>query len=159
MYFIENEKKNNAFAVNLLSTVDRRHDIIRLPSEASVDHDHEAMLHDIINIDLIRKPNNHYCKMSGNGSHHLYMEGTGWLYPNGGKSTIFPPKLLRLYCRFDSYRRRSFLAVMIEKVIAAFLYLGWKFSPGIEKTEGFHPPKIRFFHPFENYDFPPGCVA
>ena len=31
--------------------------------------------------------------MSGNGSHHLYMEGTGWLYPNGGKSTIFQPKL------------------------------------------------------------------
>ena len=44
-------RKNTAFAVNLLSTVDRRHDII--------------------NIDLIRKPNNHYCKMSGNGSHHL----------------------------------------------------------------------------------------
>ena len=66
-------RKNNTFAVNLLSTVDRRHGII--------------------NINLIRKPNNHYCKMSGNGSHHLYMEGTGWLYPNGGKSTIFPPKL------------------------------------------------------------------
>ena len=66
-------RKNNTFAVNLLSTVDRKHGII--------------------DIDLIRKPNNHYCKMSGNGSHHLYMEGTGWLYPNGGKSTIFPPKL------------------------------------------------------------------
>ena len=39
------------------------------------------------------------------------------------------------------------------------MYLGWKFPPGIEKTEGFHPPKIRFCHPFENYDFPPGCVA
>ena len=24
------------------------HDIIRLPSEASVDHDHEALLHDIM---------------------------------------------------------------------------------------------------------------
>ena len=66
-------RKNTAFAVNLLSTVDRKHGII--------------------NVDLIRKPNNHYCKMSGNGSHHLYMEGTGWLYPNGGKSTILPPKL------------------------------------------------------------------
>ena len=44
-------RKNNAFAVNLLSTVDRKHGII--------------------DIDLIRKPNNHYCKMSGNGSHHL----------------------------------------------------------------------------------------
>ena len=48
---------------------------------------------------------------------------------------------------------------MIEKVIAAFLYLGWKFPPEIEKTEGFHLPKIRFYHPFENYDFPPGYVA
>ncbi len=66
-------RKNNAFAVNLLSTVGRKHGII--------------------DVDLIRKPNNHYCKMSGNGSHHLYMEGTDWLYPNGGKSTIFPPKL------------------------------------------------------------------
>ena len=44
---------------------------------------------------------------------------------------------------------------MIEKVIAAFWCLGWKFPPGIEKTEGFHPPKIRFYHPFENYYFPP----
>ena len=68
-----NVRKNNTFAVNLLSTVDRKHGII--------------------DIDLIRQPNNHYCKMSGNGSHHLYTEGTGWLYPNGGKSTIFPPKL------------------------------------------------------------------
>ena len=70
---VVNVRKNNTFAVNLLSTVDRKHGLI--------------------DIDLIRKPNNHYCKMSGNGSHHLYMEGTGWLYPNGGKSTIFPPKL------------------------------------------------------------------
>lgn len=46
-----NVRKNNAFAVNLLSTVDRKHGII--------------------DVDLIRKPNNHYCKMSGNGSHHL----------------------------------------------------------------------------------------
>ncbi len=46
-----NVRKNNTFAVNLLSTVDRKHGII--------------------DIDLIRKPNNHYCKMSGNGSHHL----------------------------------------------------------------------------------------
>ena len=44
-------RKNNTFAVNLLSTVDRKHGLI--------------------DIDLIRKPNNHYCKMSGNGSHHL----------------------------------------------------------------------------------------
>lgn len=44
-------RKNNAFAVNLLSTVGRKHGII--------------------DVDLIRKPNNHYCKMSGNGSHHL----------------------------------------------------------------------------------------
>lgn len=44
-------RKNTAFEVNLLSTVDRRHGII--------------------NINLIRKPNNHYCKMSGNGSHRL----------------------------------------------------------------------------------------
>ena len=43
-------RKNNAFAVNLLSTVGRKHGII--------------------DVDLIRKPNNHYCKMSGNGSHH-----------------------------------------------------------------------------------------
>ena len=48
---------------------------------------------------------------------------------------------------------------MIEKVIAAFLYLGWKFLPEIEKKERFHTLKIRFCHPFENYDFPPGCVA
>lgn len=47
----EKARKNNTFAVNLLSTVDRKHGII--------------------DIDLIRKPNNHYCKMSGNGSHHL----------------------------------------------------------------------------------------
>ena len=40
-----------------------------------------------------------------------------------------------------------------------FLCLGWKFPPEIEKIEGYHPPKIRFYHPFENYDFPPGCVA
>ena len=40
-----------------------------------------------------------------------------------------------------------------------FLYLGWKFPPRVEKTEGFHTPKIRFYHPFENYDFPPRCVA
>ena len=46
-----NVRKNNAFAVNLLSTVDRKHGII--------------------DVDLIRKSNNHYCKMSGNGSHHL----------------------------------------------------------------------------------------
>lgn len=44
-------RKNNTFAVNLLSTVDRKHGII--------------------DVDLIRKPNNHYCKMRGNGSHHL----------------------------------------------------------------------------------------
>lgn len=43
-----NVRKNNTFAVNLLSTVDRKHGII--------------------NVDLIRKPNNHYCKMSGNTS-------------------------------------------------------------------------------------------
>ena len=36
------------------------------------------------------------------------------------------------------------------------MYLGWKFPPEIEKTEGFHPPKIRFYHPFENYYFPIG---
>lgn len=66
-------RKNNAFAVNLSSTVDRKHGII--------------------DVDLIRKSNNHYCRMSSNGSYHLYMEGTGWLYPNGGKSTIFPLEL------------------------------------------------------------------
>ena len=44
-------RKNNTFAVNLLSTVDRKHGII--------------------DVDLIRKPNNHYCKMRVNGSHHL----------------------------------------------------------------------------------------
>ena len=44
-------RKNTAFAVNLLSTVGRKHGII--------------------DVDLIRKLNNHYCKMSGNGSHHL----------------------------------------------------------------------------------------
>ena len=44
----------NAFAVNLLSTVDRRHDII--------------------NIDLIRKPNNHYRKMLGNGTEPKYTD-------------------------------------------------------------------------------------
>ena len=54
MYFIENEKKINAFAVNLLSIVDRRHDII--------------------NIDLIRKPKNHYCKMAGNGTEPKYTD-------------------------------------------------------------------------------------
>ena len=47
----------------------------------------------------------------------------------------------------------------MKKSLLLFLYLGWKFPPGIEKTEGFHPPKIRFCHPFENYYFPPGCVA
>ena len=47
---------------------------------------------------------------------------------------------------------------MIEKVIAAFLYLGWKFPPEIEKTEGFHPRKIRFCHPFARFILPPGCV-
>ncbi len=26
------------------------HDIIRLPSEARVDHDHEALLHDVMNV-------------------------------------------------------------------------------------------------------------
>ena len=52
-----NVRKNNTFAVNLSSTVDRKHGII--------------------DIDLIRNPNNHYCKMSGNGSHHLQLEGTG----------------------------------------------------------------------------------
>jgi len=46
-----NVRKNNTFAVNLSSTVDRKHGII--------------------DIDLIRNPNNHYCKMSGNGSRHL----------------------------------------------------------------------------------------
>ena len=30
------------------SCADFAHDIIRLPSEARVDHDHEALLHDII---------------------------------------------------------------------------------------------------------------
>ena len=49
-----NVRKNNTFAVNLLSTVDRRHDII--------------------NIDLIRKPNNHYCKMLGNGTEPKYTD-------------------------------------------------------------------------------------
>lgn len=44
-------RKNTTFAVNLLSTVGRKHGII--------------------DVDLIRKPNNHYCKMRGNGSHHL----------------------------------------------------------------------------------------
>ena len=34
------------------------------------------------------------------------------------------------------------------------MYLGWKFPPRIEKTERFHPPKIRFCRPFENYNFP-----
>ena len=40
----------------------------------------------------------------------------------------------------------------------AFLYLGWKFPPEIEKTEGFHPRKIRFCHPFARFILPPGCV-
>ena len=47
---------------------------------------------------------------------------------------------------------------MIEKVIAAF-FVSCEFPPGIEKQKDFNPPKIRFCHPFENYDFPPGCVA
>ena len=47
-------RKNNTFAVNLLSTVDRKHGII--------------------NINLIRKPNNHYCKMSGNGTEPKYTD-------------------------------------------------------------------------------------
>ena len=46
-----------------------------------------------------------------------------------------------------------------QRFVLLFLCLGWKFPPEIEKTEGFHPPKIRFYHPLENYYFPPGCVA
>ena len=49
-----NVRKNNTFAVNLLSTVDRKHGII--------------------DIDLIRKPNNHYRKMLGNGTEPKYTD-------------------------------------------------------------------------------------
>lgn len=37
--------------------------------------------------------------------------------------------LLSCNCGFDSRREHQFEAVMIEKVIAAFLYLGWIFPP------------------------------
>ena len=50
--------------------------------------------------------------MSGNGSHHLYMEGTGWLYPNGGKSTIFStqtviPQMKTGFLIFSEIDRKS----------------------------------------------------
>ena len=48
---------------------------------------------------------------------------------------------------------------MIEKVIAAFLWiLGGNFHPEL-KNRRISSTQIRFCHPFENYDFPPGCVA
>ena len=63
--------------------------------------------------------------MRANGSHRYEFVGTEWLNPQGDSVIILSAKavlveLLRLYCRFDSYRRRSFLAVM--KIVSLPLF-------------------------------------